>query len=148
MRRHRRPPVVTAGGTAVSAPDILITGGTVVDGTGAAGRAGTVVVEGDRVRVIDAAADPGTNGAARTIDATGKVVAPGFIDLHSHSGLMILAEPTHDPKVRQGITTEVIGVDGNCYAPFADHADLEAFVHLNSDSMASRTSPQAVLLVA
>jgi N-acyl-D-amino-acid deacylase len=116
----------------MSGMDILIIGGTVVDGTGAPGRAGTVVVEGDRLRVIDAAADPGTNGAARTIDATGKVVAPGFIDLHSHSGLMILAEPTHDPKVRQGITTEVIGVDGNCYAPFADHADLEAFVHLNS----------------
>ena len=40
------------------------------------------------------------------------VVAPGFIDLHSHSGLHILAEPRHEPKVRQGVTTEVIGVDG------------------------------------
>jgi N-acyl-D-amino-acid deacylase len=45
---------------------------------------------------------------------------------------MILAEPAHEPKVRQGITTEVIGVDGNCYAPFHDPEDLKAFVHLNS----------------
>ncbi len=110
--------------------DILITGGTIVDGTGAPGRAGTVIVEGDRLRVVDAAAQ--LPNAARTIDATGKVVAPGFIDLHSHSGLMILADPTHDPKVRQGITTEVIGVDGNSYAPFASRDDLNAFVHLNS----------------
>ncbi len=115
--------------------DILITAGTIVDGTGAPGRAGTVVVEGDRMRVLregDSDGDGGTDRAARTIDATGKVVAPGFIDLHSHSGLMILADPTHDPKVRQGITTEVIGVDGNSYAPFASHDDLHAFVHLNA----------------
>ena len=136
MAPPRRPPslVVTAGGTdrVMSAPDILITGGTVVDGTGAPGRAGTVVVEGDRMRVIDPGGDAAQDRAGRIIDATGKIVAPGFIDLHSHSGLMILAEPTHDPKVRQGITTEVIGVDGNSYAPFASRDDLDAFVHLNS----------------
>jgi N-acyl-D-amino-acid deacylase len=115
----------------MSAPDILITGGTIVDGTGAAGWRGSIAVEGDRLRVIqDGAAEP--ERAGRTIDATGKVVAPGFIDLHSHSGLMILADPLHEPKVRQGITTEVIGVDGNSYAPFANQDDLDAFIHLNS----------------
>ena len=57
--------------------------------------------------------------ASRAIDATGLVVAPGFIDLHSHGGLVILADPRHEPKVRQGVTTEVVGVDGNGYAPFA-----------------------------
>ena len=63
---------------------------------------------------------PGTPASppARTIDATGKIIAPGFIDLHSHSGLWLLHEPRHEPKVRQGVTTEVIGVDGNGYAPF------------------------------
>jgi N-acyl-D-amino-acid deacylase len=118
----------------MNGPDILITGGTIVDGTGAPGRRGTVAISGDRMRVLDAAVDAATEhpNAGRTIDATGKVVAPGFIDLHSHSGLMILAEPTHEPKVRQGITTEVIGVDGNSYAPFPAHADLEAFAWLNS----------------
>jgi N-acyl-D-amino-acid deacylase len=110
--------------------ELVIAGGTIVDGTGAPGRPGTVVVEGDRVRLID----PGTKPphAARTIDATSKIVAPGFIDLHSHSGLMILKEPLHEPKVRQGVTTELIGVDGNSYAPFRKRADLEAFVELNS----------------
>ena len=60
------------------------------------------------------------------------VVAPGFIDLHSHGGLTILAEPRHEPKVRQGVTTEIVGVDGNGFAPFRRREDLEAFVHLDS----------------
>ena len=124
---------------------LLIVGGTIVDGTGAPGRPGTVAVADDgRLRVTPAgttaddeprtddepradAADPAT----RIIDATGLIVAPGFIDLHSHSGLTILAEPLHEPKVRQGVTTEVIGVDGNGYAPFPDPTDLAAFVTFN-----------------
>ena len=112
------------------AADILITGGTIVDGTGAAGRPGTVAVEDGRIRILEAGADE-LPRAARTIDATGKVVAPGFIDLHSHSALMILADPHHGPKVRQGVTTEVVGVDGLSYAPFPNPDDLEAMVHMN-----------------
>jgi N-acyl-D-amino-acid deacylase len=111
--------------------DILITGGTIVDGTGAAGRPGTVVVEGDRIRLLDPQAESPAH-ARTTIDATGRVVAPGFIDLHSHGGLVILAEPRHEPKVRQGVTTEIVGVDGNGFAPFRRREDLEAFVHLDS----------------
>ncbi len=111
--------------------DILITGGTIVDGTGAPGRPGTVVVEGDRIRLLDPGAEPPAH-ARTTIDATGRVVAPGFIDLHSHGGLVILAEPHHEPKVRQGVTTEIVGVDGNGFAPFRRREDLEAFVHLDS----------------
>src|SRR5450432_2406431 len=115
----------------MSAVDILITGGTLVDGTGAAGRPGSVAISGDRLRVIEAG-QPVPGPVGRRIDAMDRVVAPGFIDLHSHAGLMILAEPTHEPKVRQGVTTEVIGVDGNSYAPFDDPADLAAFVELNA----------------
>src|SRR5687767_11993155 len=70
--------------------------------------------------------------AGRRIDATGHVVAPGFIDLHSHSGLMILAEPRHEPKVRQGVTSEVIGVDGLSYAPLPSREDLEALIEMNA----------------
>src|SRR6478672_4094507 len=118
--------------------DILITGGTIVDGTGAPRRPGTVVIEGDRIRVLDAdghsGSDPGSmpTHAVTVIDATGKVIAPGFIDLHSHGGLWILAEPRHEPKVRQGVTTEIVGVDGNGFAPFRRREDLLAFVELDS----------------
>ena len=57
---------------------------------------------------------------------------PGFIDLHSHGGLVILADGRHEPKVRQGVTTELVGVDGNGFAPFARREDLEAFVNLDA----------------
>jgi N-acyl-D-amino-acid deacylase len=120
----------------MSAARILISGGTVVDGTGADGYPGTVAVTADgRLRVAATGTDEDAQlnqaGAARTIRAHGKAVAPGFIDLHSHSGLMVLAEPRHEPKLRQGVTTEVIGVDGNAYAPFPKHQDLLDFVQLN-----------------
>ena len=108
--------------------DLLLTGGTVVDGTGAAGYEARVAVLGDRI-VLPHPAE--TIRATRMIDASGLVIAPGFIDLHSHGGLVMLAEPRHEPKVRQGVTTEVIGVDGNAYAPFPDPADLSDFVVLN-----------------
>jgi N-acyl-D-aspartate/D-glutamate deacylase len=113
--------------------DLLISGGTVVDGTGAPARPGTLAVVDGRIHVLDPAEPPPPpTHAARTIDATGKVVAPGFIDLHSHGGLMILADGRHEPKVRQGVTTELVGVDGNGFAPFARREDLEAFVNLDA----------------
>ena len=110
--------------------DISIVGGTIVDGTGAPGRPGTVVIEGERLRLIPAGAEP--PNAARTIDATGRVVAPGFIDLHSHGGLVILDDPRHEPKVRQGITTEVVGVDGIGFAPFPRREDLDAMIEMDA----------------
>jgi N-acyl-D-amino-acid deacylase len=124
--------------------DLLIRGGTVVDGSGSDGFPADVTIVGDRLQVVPRAAEErsperageGASGrgepAGRVIDASGMVVAPGFIDLHSHSGLMILADPRHEPKVRQGVTTELIGVDGNSYAPFPRHEDLLAFVELNA----------------
>ena len=110
--------------------DLLITGGLVVDGSGSPGFFASVGVEGDELRVIRG--DASSLEAARVIDASGQVVCPGFIDVHAHSGLVILAEPRHEPKVRQGVTTEVIGVDGNSYAPFRNPQDLRMFIELNS----------------
>jgi N-acyl-D-amino-acid deacylase len=113
------------------AVDLLIEGGTIVDGTGATGRPGSVAVEAGRIRVLDAGVAVPAN-VGRRIDAAGKVVAPGFIDLHSHGGLVILADGRHEPKVRQGVTTELVGVDGNGFAPFERRGDLEAFVNVDA----------------
>jgi N-acyl-D-amino-acid deacylase len=110
--------------------DLLIQGGLVIDGTGNPGFSGAVGVEGERVVVLRG--DLAGVAARRVIDATGRIVCPGFIDMHAHSGLVILAEPRHEPKVRQGVTTEVIGIDGCSYAPFHRHEDLERFVEVNS----------------
>jgi N-acyl-D-amino-acid deacylase len=110
--------------------DILIRGGTVVDGTGAPGFAGDVAINGDSMRVVRGGNTD--SEARRVIDATNKVVAPGFIDLHSHSGLMILAQPRHEPKVRQGVTTEIVGVDGLSYAPLPARSDLNALIEMNA----------------
>lgn len=110
--------------------DLLIKGGLVVDGTGNEGFYGAVGIEGESVRVFRGNVD--SLEAARVIDATDHVVCPGFIDFHSHGGLVMLAEPRHEPKVRQGVTTEVIGVDGNSFAPFKSHEDFLAFVELDS----------------
>lgn len=104
---------------------LAINGATVVDGTGAPGfHADVVVADG---RVIGIARDGKGTGrtAARTIKADGLVLAPGFIDMHAHSDLQLLAEPDHLAKVSQGVTCEVIGQDGLSYAPVDDETLAE-----------------------
>jgi N-acyl-D-amino-acid deacylase len=94
--------------------DILITGGRVVDGSGTPWFRGDVGVRGDRI----AAVGPLARAEARLrLDAAGKVVAPGFIDAHVHGDLMLLADPLHEPAVRQGVTTYLLGQDGVAMAP-------------------------------
>ncbi|HEY4227244.1 MAG TPA: D-aminoacylase [Candidatus Limnocylindrales bacterium] len=120
--------------------ELLILDGTVVDGTGAPGYAAAVGVTrkapgaSARIAVLRGAEaiDDAIGRAGRLVQAKGKVVAPGFIDLHSHSGLMILAEPRHEPKVRQGVTTEVVGIDGLSYAPITEKAHLTELVEMNA----------------
>ncbi len=110
--------------------DLLITNAWVIDGTGNSAFFGAVGVENESVTVFRG--DLSSVEAVRTIDAARRIVCPGFIDMHAHSGLVILAEPQHEPKVRQGITTELVGIDGNSYAPFKNHEDFLRFVELNS----------------
>ncbi len=110
--------------------DIIIRGGRVYDGGGNAWFRADVAVEGESLKVLRG--DTSGVAAERVIDATGKIVCPGFIDMHAHTGLVILGKPRHEPKVRQGITTELIGVDGNSYAPILKGDDLEQFITLNA----------------
>ena len=110
--------------------DLLIENGTVVDGSGERGFAAAVGVRHGRLEVVYG--DTSALQADERIDASGQVVAPGFVDLHSHSGLTLFTAPTHEPKVLQGVTTEVIGVDGLSYAPFRDAGDLRALVEMNA----------------
>jgi N-acyl-D-amino-acid deacylase len=86
--------------------DVLIRGGQVLDGTGAAATRGDVGIRGDRIVAIG---DLGTRTARRTIDAAGLHVAPGFIDLHTHSEMPLVADGTAQSKVRQGVTLDIMG---------------------------------------
>lgn len=94
--------------------DILIHNGWVADGTGNPLYPADVAIQGDRV--IDVGRLERAQ-ATRIIDATGKVVSPGFIDAHSHTDATILANPTAESTIRQGITTEVVGNCGMSVAP-------------------------------
>jgi N-acyl-D-amino-acid deacylase len=92
--------------------DVVIRGGTVVDGTGAPGRLADVAIEGDRVVAIG----PGLTGD-REIDATGCVVAPGFIDIHTHYDAQVFWDPALTPSCYHGVTTVVAGNCGFSIAP-------------------------------
>lgn len=101
--------------------DVLIRGGTVIDGTGRARFRGDVAVRGDRIaRVSTTPIDPAT--ATRVIDATGRIVSPGFIDLHAHLD-PLLRLPAAESHVRQGVTLALGGPDGGSPLPLAPYMD-------------------------
>ena len=89
-------------------------GATVVDGTGAPAFRADVSIHDGRITAV------GGDTTGRVVDADGLVLAPGFVDMHSHSDLQILANPDHMAKVSQGVTLEVLGQDGLSYAPVDD----------------------------
>ena len=96
--------------------DVVLKGGTVVDGTGSPGFRADVGVAND---VIEAVGDLSQAEAARTIDTDGLTVSPGFIDTHTHSDAALLTDPQHEASLRQGVTTEILGQDGLSYAPLS-----------------------------
>src|SRR5262249_54447740 len=101
--------------------DLLLTNGRVVDGSGNPWFRADVGIVGDRIAALGQLA---TAEAQQRLDVTGKVVAPGFIDAHVHGDLMLLADPLHEPAIRQGVTTYLLGQDGVAMAP-ASPATLE-----------------------
>ena len=111
--------------------DLLISGGTVLDGTGAAGFRADVAVKGDRIVAISRTPLAGGD-AARTIDAAGKVVSPGFIDLHAHNEA-IFTLPAEEGRVRQGVTTTLGGPDGGGPYPFGAYLDRVAKLKLGTN---------------
>src|SRR3954447_24276351 len=94
--------------------DLLIRGATVIDGTGSGPRSVNVAVRDGRITAIEARR---TETAAREIDGTGRVLAPGFIDIHTHSDFTLPLNPLAEAKIRQGVTTEVVGNCGFSVAP-------------------------------
>ena len=110
--------------------DVLITHGHIIDGTGSPWYSGDIGIRGGRIAAIGNLADLPAN---RTIDAQGKVVAPGFIDMLGQSELTILVDPRLPSKITQGITTEITG-EGDSVAPVNDAmlaADHETYEHFH-----------------
>jgi N-acyl-D-amino-acid deacylase len=99
--------------------DLLLSGGTLVDGTGAPLRLADVGVRGDRVVAVG---NLRQHEARWRVDVSGLFVTPGFIDIHAHSEVTLLVDPRAASKVRQGITTEVSGQCGLSAAPLLGQA--------------------------
>ncbi|MEJ7812745.1 MAG: D-aminoacylase [Gemmatimonadaceae bacterium] len=102
--------------------DVIIAGGTVMDGSGAPGVRADVAVRGDRIARVGSGLVSRGATAARIIDATGRVVTPGFIDLHAHLE-PLLEMPAAESHVRQGVTTALGGPDGGSPWPLAAYMD-------------------------
>jgi len=112
--------------------DLIVRGGQVVDGSGQAPQRADVGIIGDRIaRIGDLASESG----GRVIDATGLIVAPGFIDVQGQSGTTLLADGNGESHLRQGITTEIIGEGGSpaFWTPGSDDGDSLAPFGLTFD---------------
>ncbi len=109
--------------------DVLIQGGDVIDGSGGRRRKADIGITGDRITSIGNLA---AATAARVIGAQGKIVAPGFIDVHNHADGWLLRRPHLPAKTLQGFTTEVIMSDGISYAPVDEFTWRQWFYYLRS----------------
>jgi N-acyl-D-aspartate/D-glutamate deacylase len=114
---------LAAGCRPPAAFDLIVRGGSVFDGNGAAAFKADVGIKGDRIAFVG---DLANQTAAREIDATGLMVAPGFIDVQGQSGSTLLADGNGESHVRQGITTEIIGEGSSPAFWTADQNDINA----------------------
>ncbi len=110
--------------TAEPAPTLIIRGTRIADGSGGPLLIGkAILISGDTIRAIVSDATLSVPAGVRVIDAPGLVVAPGFIDMHSHADGQILARPDASTQVRQGITTALVGPDGGSKLPLGEFLD-------------------------
>jgi N-acyl-D-aspartate/D-glutamate deacylase len=101
--------------------DMLIRNVQIIDGSGGDPQSGSVAVAGDRIQAVGNLAD---YSSTNTIDGEGKVVAPGFIDAHTHDDLYLIHHPEMLPKISQGVTTVIVGNCGISAAPVRVTGDL------------------------
>ena len=108
-----------AGASILARPalDLLLSGGRVVDGTGSPPFVADVGIRDGRIVAVERLAGA---AAVETLDVGGLVVAPGFVDIHGHTDLGIFVDNRADSKIRQGVTTEVVGQDGSSVMPVDD----------------------------
>ena len=106
--------------------DFLIKNATVIDGTGRPGYPADVGIQGEQIVAIQ---DLSQAEAGETISAQGMVVAPGFIDMHSHADYTLPVSPTANSKVHQGVTFELVGNCGISPAPIDDNSRQTAIAN-------------------
>jgi N-acyl-D-aspartate/D-glutamate deacylase len=106
--------------------DLLITKARLIDGTGGPSRNADLAVRGDRIAQIADWGSIDPTAARRVVDATGLVLAPGFVDSHTHDDFAVIGDPAMRPKVTQGVTTVVVGNCGISGAPIRIKGDLPA----------------------
>ena len=102
-----------------AAPDLVLRGGTLVDGSGGPLVVGDLAITGDRITGLGTVPESG----ALELDVSGHAVAPGFIDIHSHADTELFVEPRAESRIRQGVTLEIVGQDGNSVGPRREAAD-------------------------
>ncbi|MBU2643734.1 D-aminoacylase [bacterium] len=112
--------------------EILIKGGKIVDGLGQSAYLGDIGIQDGR---ISAMGDVSNAEADQVIDATGLIVTPGFIDIHTHSDIAPLADPRAESQIRQGVTTEVTGQCGLSFAPCTPETRAGTFSKLGLPDM-------------
>ena len=107
---------IASGAGLGAEPDLVLRRATVFDGTGAPGMELDVAVTGDRITEVGTVMATGSE----EIDLAGMALAPGFIDIHSHADLSLLVNPNAESRIRQGVTLEIVGQDGNSVGPMSD----------------------------
>lgn len=119
--------------------DLILTGGTVYDGTGQDAFIGDVAVKDGLIAAVEKEGVLRRDAAGQVIDVAGLVVSPGFIDMHTHSDFTLIADGRAESQVHQGVTTEVIGQCGASCAPVISQDDIRRVAPWYTDKAKHKT---------